>query len=96
MQEPTDAWYRDNGPIFGLDSVEELTILGFQNISEVLAENRKDIAQRMNIAYFQSDIVMEGGSFESNGHGTVILCEQVTLRQNPNWTKQQIENELRT
>ncbi|MEM9053354.1 MAG: agmatine deiminase family protein [Bacteroidota bacterium] len=96
IQEPTDAWYRDNGPIFGIDSVGELTILGFQNISEDLTENRKDVAQRMNIEYIQSDIVMEGGSFESNGRGTVILCEQVTLRQNPDLTKEQIENELRT
>jgi len=70
-------------------------LAGFENISEELADNRRHIGREMEIALVHSKLVMEGGSFETNGKGTVILCEQVTLRQNPDWTKVMIEDELR-
>ena len=95
IQEPTDAWYRDNGPIFGIKAEQALFVAGFQNKYERLTPNRKAVADHLGIEYIPSEVVMVGGSFETNGSGTVILCEQVTLRENPTLTKDKIEKELK-
>src|SRR5690606_25024656 len=42
----------------------------------------------------KSDLTMEGGSLETNGKGVLIQSEQVTLQRNPDWTKEEIEEEF--
>jgi agmatine deiminase len=39
----------------------------------------------------KSDLVMEGGSIEVNGKGTLILCEAVTMQRNPGKTRLELE-----
>lgn len=93
-QEPTDAWYRDVGPIFGILRNNELAMADFRFKYEDLDHVKRDIAQRLGIKSISTQLVMDGGSFEPNGKGIVILCESITLPQNPNLTKEEIENEL--
>jgi agmatine deiminase len=43
----------------------------------------------------KSNLIIEGGSLESNGKGVLIQCEAVTLQRNPGWTKEEIEAEYK-
>ncbi len=45
--------------------------------------------------HIKSNLIIEGGSLESNGKGVLIQCEAVTLQRNPGWTKEEIEAEYR-
>jgi len=95
-QKPTDAWYRDMGPIFGILNGSELAMANFGFKDKDLDSVRTDIANRMGLKSISSSLVMDGGSFETNGQGILILCETVTLKQNPDWSKEEIETELIT
>ena len=48
-----------------------------------------------NAKIIKSNLVMEGGSIESNGKGVLIQSEAVTLQRNPGWTKEEIEAEYK-
>ncbi|GAO43051.1 agmatine deiminase family protein [Flavihumibacter petaseus] len=41
---------------------------------------------------FPADVVIEGGSIEVNGRGTLILCEAVTFNRNPGITRTALES----
>ena len=45
--------------------------------------------------HIKSNLIIEGGSLESNGKGVLIQCESVTLQRNPGWTKEEIEAEYK-
>ncbi len=47
------------------------------------------------IGNLATDIIMEGGSIEVNGKGTLILCEKVTMHRNPDKSKGYIESEFK-
>lgn len=107
-QSPTDVWYRDPGPIFGITPDNELAIADFKytNYQNVPPDSigewarahegiDRDIAERLNIATVVSNVAMEGGSFETNGKGVLIQVEDITLRRNPHMTKQEIESDFR-
>lgn len=43
----------------------------------------------------KTDVIMEGGSIEVNGKGTLILCEDVTFQRNPDLSRAYIESEFK-
>jgi agmatine deiminase len=44
-----------------------------------------------NATIIKSNVVIEGGSIEVNGKGTLIVCEAVTMQRNPGKSKAQLE-----
>jgi agmatine deiminase len=97
-----DVWFRDYGPVFIRNSLHELAMLhwNFNSWGEKYETLLKDkqipeiINQQMHITCFKPGIVLEGGSIDVNGEGTLITTEQCLLNRNrnPNLNKQQIEN----
>lgn len=55
----------------------------------------KQMANLTKARRIKSDLTMEGSSLETNGKGILIQSEQVTLQRNPDWTKEEIEEEYR-
>jgi len=53
----------------------------------------KEMANLTLTRRIKSELAMEGGSLETNGKGVLIQSEQVTLQRNPDWTKEEIEEE---
>ena len=99
-----DAWMRDTGPTF----VVENGRLGAVNWvfngwgAQGWAEFGKDskiagvIAQESGATQIDSELVNEGGGIHISGDGTVLLTETVQLGKgrNPNWSKDQVEQEI--
>ncbi len=106
-QSPTDIWFRDPGPVFGITPDNKLAIADFKytnysnlppdSISDKAKAHEaidRDIAERLNIPSVKSLVAMEGGAFETNGKGVLIQVENITLKRNPHLTKQEIENDF--
>jgi agmatine deiminase len=99
-----DVWFRDYGPIFVKNKSHELAMLhwNFNSWGEKYEELLKDkqvpdfINQKMALKCFKPDIVLEGGSIDVNGEGTLLTTEQCLLNKNrnPHLTKKQIEKYL--
>ena len=55
------------------------------------------MARRLGLRCFRAPLVMEGGSFDADGEGTLLTTEQCLLNpnRNPGWTRAEIESELR-
>ena len=99
-----DAWIRDSGPTFVLDDGK----LGAVNWvfngwgAQGWAEFGKDaklageIANVVSATQVDSEMVNEGGGIHISQDGTVLLTETVQLGKgrNPNWSKQQVEQEI--
>ena len=99
-----DAWMRDTGPTFVVDNGQ----LGAVNWvfngwgAQGWAEFGKDsklasaIAQASGATQIDSELVNEGGGIHISGDGTVLLTETVQLGKgrNPNWSKEQVEQEI--
>lgn len=107
-QSPTDIWFRDPGPVFGITPDKKLAIADFKytdyaNVPpDSLSEKAKahegidrDIAARLNISAVESKVAMEGGAFETNGRGALIQVESITLNRNPHLTKPEIEQDFK-
>lgn len=110
---PTDdAWVRDHGPIYVVrESVEEhgerreraIIDWGYNawggkyppyELDDVVPTR---IAKETGEALFTPGIVMEGGSLDVNGRGTLLTTESCLLNpnRNPRLTREQIEKYLR-
>jgi len=107
VQENTGFFYRDPGPIFLTDNSGNLKIAdmlwtGYRNIDldsiseqeEIEEKLDEKIARYLGLEMVSSNVVMEGGAFEVNGKGTIILVEAVTLARNRHLTKQEIEQDI--
>jgi len=107
VQENTGFFYRDPGPIFLTDNSGNLKIAdmlwtGYRNIDfdslseqeEIEEKLDEEIARYLGLEMVSSNVVMEGGAFEVNGKGTIILVEAVTLARNRHLTKQEIEQDI--
>jgi agmatine deiminase len=108
-QNPTnDAWCRDHGPIFLQRETasgrkeEAIVDWGFNawggkyppfDLDDVIPSR---IGKKYGIRVFLPGIVMEGGSLEVNGKGTLITTESCLLNpnRNPGLSRQQIEQRL--
>ena len=99
-----DVWFRDYGPIFVKNQNHELAMLqwNFNSWGEKYEDLLKDkqvpefINQTMALRCFKPNIVLEGGSIDVNGKGTLLTTEQCLLNENrnPDLNKKQIEKYL--
>ncbi|MGA3059377.1 MAG: agmatine deiminase family protein [Candidatus Bathyarchaeia archaeon] len=99
-----DVWFRDYGPIFVCNRKQELAMVRWifncwgEKYEELLKD--KHIAQvintKMHLNCFEPGIVLEGGSIDVNGKGTLLTTEQCLLNKNrnPHLSKEKIEKFL--
>ncbi|PWG82285.1 agmatine deiminase family protein [Pararcticibacter amylolyticus] len=102
-----DAWCRDHGPAFLVNPQAEsrkvIVDWGYNawggkyppyDLDDVIPSL---IGAHFNIPVFHPGIVMEGGSVEFNGRGTVLTstCCLLNENRNPHLNQQQVENYLR-
>lgn len=104
-QFPTnDAWARDHGPVF-IRGKEGITVLDFifnswgnkygpADLDDVIPQK---IAEYLKVPCLQPGIVLEGGSIDVNGQGSLLTTEQCLLNKNrnPHLKKGEIEQSLR-
>jgi agmatine deiminase len=104
-----DAWCRDHGPIFiqrnGAGNVEQAVIdWGFNawggkyppyDLDDVIPTR---IGEELGLPVYHPGIILEGGSIEVNGRGTLLTTEACLLNpnRNPTLNRSQIENHLRS
>jgi agmatine deiminase len=102
---PTDAsWSRDHGPIFVKDENRNLVVTDwiFNAWGKKYAPWDRDdavpqhVARILNLPLVQPGIVLEGGSVDVNGKGTLLTTEQCLLNnnRNPHLRRDQIEDYL--
>ena len=99
-----DGWCRDSGAIFLLNNKNELggvdsdfNCWGYKENFELDDKVAKFMIERTNSKYFKNNMVLEGGSINVNGEGTMITTEQCLLNKNrnPELSKEQIERNLK-
>ena len=99
-----DAWCRDTGAIFLLNNKNELggvdsdfNCWGYKENFELDDKVAKFMIQKTNSIYFKNNMVLEGGSINVNGKGTMITTEQCLLNKNrnPELSREQIEKNLK-
>lgn len=104
FHETNDAWCRDHGPAFVVKGNEKAVVdWGYNAWGDKYPPYDLDdvvptkISQHFNLPLFTPDIVMEGGSVEFNGAGTILTSEACLLNENrnPHLTKEQIETYLK-
>lgn len=99
-----DAWCRDHGPIFVKDLKGNKTVLDWEynawgdKYPPYDFDNQipKRIAKLRNLPCVSPGIVLEGGSVEVNGKGTLLTTRACLLNKNrnPDLNQMQIENYL--
>jgi len=98
-----DVWVRDYGPIFVKSGKKRLITKWIFNAwggkYSDLAEDTQvfdRLAPSLGFEVLRPEIVLEGGSIEVNGKGTLLTTEQCLLNKNrnPQLTKAQIEGYL--
>ncbi len=99
-----DVWFRDYGPIFVKAPNHKLAMIhwNFNSWGEKYEELLKDceiptiINEKMALECFKPGMVLEGGSIDVNGKGTLLTTEQCLLNRNRNPTldKAKIEKNL--
>lgn len=103
-----DAWVRDHNAIFltrDVNGKKELAATdwiynawgrkyGPWDLDDVIPQR---VAKFLNIPCFEPGIVLEGGSIDVNGRGTLLTTEQCLLNENrnPHLSKQEIEDYLK-
>ena len=99
-----DAWCRDTGAIFLLNDKNELggvdsdfNCWGYKENFELDDKVAKFMIEKTNSKYFKNNMVLEGGSINVNGKGTMITTEQCLLNKNrnPELSREQIEKNLK-
>jgi len=106
VQKPTHFWFRDPGPLFLVNQAGQLAVGDFQNSNYAnvapaqfsplaLAYEKIDetVARQLELATIPSRAVLEGGAFEVNGQGTILLSA-VTAERNPGLTRGELEAEI--
>ena len=102
--EYADVWFRDYGPVF-VKRNKDLAMVHwtFNSWGEKYQELMKDaqipheINKAMQLPCFEPGIVLEGGSIDVNGKGTLMTTEQCLLNKNRNacLKKEEIEKFLK-
>ena len=103
---PTNrVWTRDYGPIFVRNSAGAVALTQWRfNAWAKYDDWRLDakvpglVAKRLKLPMFQTDMVLEGGSIDVNGAGTLLTTEECLLSdvqaRNPAMSREQIEERL--
>ena len=97
-----DVWVRDYGPIYLSGTGAALTKWEFnawgRKYDDLLPDNEagQKIAESEGIPVFRTGMVLEGGSIDVNGAGTLLTTEQCLLdpSRNPRLKRSQIEGSL--
>lgn len=99
-----DVWFRDYGPVF-VKRGKDLAMVHWifnswgEKYEELLkdAEIPHEINSVMRLPCFEPGIVLEGGSIDVNGKGTLLTTEQCLLNKNRNGClkKEEIEKLLK-
>ena len=105
VSDYADVWFRDYGPIFVKNPKHELAMIHWDFNSwgdkyETLLKDKEipDVINKdLKLTCFKPGIVLEGGSIDVNGEGTLLTTEQCLLNKNrnPHLNKQKIEQYLR-
>jgi len=106
IKKYSDVWFRDYGPIFVVKKDEKkLAMVNFifnawgEKYAELMLD--KDMPEFINktlkMERFVPGIVLEGGSIDVDGTGTLLTSEQCLLNKNrnPKLSKEEIENYLK-
>jgi len=104
---PTDdSWMRDYGPIFVVNNQSPSPLACHDFIFNCWGDKYgpydqddvvpQHVAQHLRIPIWSHDLVLEGGSIEVNGRGTVMTTEQCLLNpnRNPTLSRDDIEQRL--
>ena len=102
IAEYADVWFRDYGPTFvvdrrtgGLAMVNWTFNAWGEKYRELMGDTRIPLImnREMNLPLFTPGIVMEGGSIDPNGRGTVLTTEACLLNpnRNPHLSREEIE-----
>ena len=104
VSDYADVWFRDYGPIFIRNPQHELAMVHWDFNSwgekyETLLRDKQIpdvINKKLGLPCFKPGIVLEGGSIDVNGKGTLLTSEQCLLNsnRNPTLNKQNIETYL--
>lgn len=105
VREYADIWFRDYGPLFVVnDKTKELAMTKWifnawgGKYDALLRDNGipYEMNKGMKLDMFETGIVMEGGSIELNGKGTVLTTTQCLLNKNrnPKLSREEIEKYL--
>lgn len=100
-----DVWIRDYGPIFVVNKDKtQLAITKWQfnawgnKYPELLGDNEIPamLNKDLELPFFETGIILEGGSIDVNGKGSLLTTEQCLLNKNrnANLTKKEIEKKL--
>ena len=97
-----DIWLRDTGPIFAKgpagDEARGFRFNGWGGKYEMEGDDTvaAQIAQASGAPLIQQEIILEGGSLDHDGAGTILTTGQCLLNpnRNPGWTAQAAEAEL--
>jgi agmatine deiminase len=103
-----EPWCRDHGPIFlvrDVAGVREKAVVDWDynawggkyppfDLDDVIPQH---VSSLRELPLFSPGIVLEGGSIDGNGHGTLLTTESCLLNpnRNPHLSKEQIEQSLR-
>jgi len=103
---PAYFWLRDSGPAFLKSRQDRIALSGAlystwlplnaPGAARVVTDHRyfiSNIAAHTGCSVLPADIILEGGSFEVNGEG-VVLLSPVILERNPGYTRWQIEGKI--
>lgn len=99
-----DLWLRDTAPTFVTNELGKKAGINFNfNGWGEKQEHTDDskvadfIIEKSGVKKINSNLVLEGGSFEIDGEGTAILTESSVLNdnRNPSFTKETFEKELK-
>jgi agmatine deiminase len=104
--EYSDVWIRDYGPTFVINRVLKKIALvrwNFNAWGEKYEDQIRDgkvpgmMNRRLNLPLFEPGIVLEGGSIDVNGKGTVLTTRACLLNpnRNPTLSADEIEEKLR-
>lgn len=98
-----DLWMRDTGPVFVMTEAGEKAAIAFNfNGWGEKQEFARDaevagfVAERAGADVIHTDLILEGGGIEVDGHGTAIIAESCVLNsnRNPGVTKAAFEENL--
>ncbi len=99
-----DLWVRDTGAVFVVTKAGEKAGIDFnfngwgeKQDFDLDTKVAAFMAQRAGVRRIETDLVLEGGGIEVDGHGTAIITESCVLNKNrnPGVSKAQCELELK-